>query len=181
MRKNVSIDAKLESQYASYSIPEGYHDGSGKVTASFSNLVAENIKDGVNIGGVVGTLKPSARSASGTIANNTLTYSSNTTLTLTKEFPITIPFTPSEVVFYCTNYLYIKNSGFAPKRVSVPIGGKIYPNPLNANGFLESGYNWNTLQISFNPTTSSIEIYTANRYSSDYNSNSLSNIFWVAY
>ena len=56
MRRNGLIDAELTTQNASYSIPEGYHDGTGKVTASFSNLVAENIKDGVNIGGVVGNL-----------------------------------------------------------------------------------------------------------------------------
>jgi hypothetical protein len=50
----------LTTQGSSYTIPEGYHSGSGKVTASFSNLSAGNVKEGVNIGGVVGTYAPLA-------------------------------------------------------------------------------------------------------------------------
>jgi hypothetical protein len=51
-----AINQTLTTQGGSYTIPSGYHNGSGKVTASFANLVAGNIKSGVNIGGVVGTL-----------------------------------------------------------------------------------------------------------------------------
>lgn len=38
-------------------IPQGYHDGTGYVQGS-SNLKSENIKEGVNIFGVTGSLKP---------------------------------------------------------------------------------------------------------------------------
>lgn len=39
----------------SYTIPAGYHNGSGKVTANTDgDLVAGNIKSGVNIFGVTG-------------------------------------------------------------------------------------------------------------------------------
>ena len=59
MRRNGLIDAKLESQNASYSIPEGYHDGNGKVTANITNLIPANIKKGVNVGGVEGAYEGS--------------------------------------------------------------------------------------------------------------------------
>ena len=49
-----AVTSTLSTQGGSYTIPSGYHSGSGKVTASFSNLSAGNIKKGVNIGGVVG-------------------------------------------------------------------------------------------------------------------------------
>lgn len=50
-----AVSNTITTQGGSYTIPSGYHSGSGKVTASFSNLSAGNIKSGVNIGGVVGT------------------------------------------------------------------------------------------------------------------------------
>ncbi len=51
----------ITTQGGQYTIPAGYHNGAGKVTATFANLVAENIKSGVNIGGVVGTLNLGGR------------------------------------------------------------------------------------------------------------------------
>jgi hypothetical protein len=51
-----TVNQTLLTQGQQYTIPEGKHGGSGKVTASFANLIADNIKNGVNIGGVVGTL-----------------------------------------------------------------------------------------------------------------------------
>lgn len=50
-----TVSNTITTQNGTYTIPNGYHTGSGKVTASFSNLVASNIKSGVNVGGVVGT------------------------------------------------------------------------------------------------------------------------------
>ena len=51
-----SVSKTLTTQGGAYTIPSGYHGGSGKVTASFANLSAGNIKKGVNVGGVVGNL-----------------------------------------------------------------------------------------------------------------------------
>lgn len=48
----------ITTQGGQYTIPAGYHNGAGKITASFANLVAGNVKSGVNIGGVMGTLAP---------------------------------------------------------------------------------------------------------------------------
>ena len=45
----------LTTQGGQYNIPAGYYSG-GSVKAQFANLVAENIKEGVNIGGVVGNI-----------------------------------------------------------------------------------------------------------------------------
>ncbi len=52
-----AVTQTLTTQGGQYIIPAGYHNGSGKVTANISNLIAENIKEGVNVGGVVGTLE----------------------------------------------------------------------------------------------------------------------------
>jgi hypothetical protein len=57
----------LVSQGGRVNIPAGYHNGAGFVDASFANLVAGNIKSGVNVGGVVGTLA-SVGSGDGLIA-----------------------------------------------------------------------------------------------------------------
>ncbi|WP_068784771.1 phage tail protein [Paenibacillus phocaensis] len=46
----------INTQGGQYTIPAGYHNGGGKITASFANLVTENIKSGVNVGGVIGSL-----------------------------------------------------------------------------------------------------------------------------
>jgi len=61
-----AVTHTITTQGGSYTIPAGYHNGSGKVTASFANLVAGNVKSGVNIGGVAGTLLP-FNSATGTV------------------------------------------------------------------------------------------------------------------
>ena len=46
----------ITTQGGQYTIPSGYHNGNGKITASFANLIPENIKRGVNVGGVAGDL-----------------------------------------------------------------------------------------------------------------------------
>jgi hypothetical protein len=55
-----TVNQTLSTQGQQYTIPVGKHSGSGKVTASFANLSADNVKSGVNIGGVVGNLIPAA-------------------------------------------------------------------------------------------------------------------------
>ena len=67
-----AVTHTITTQGGSYTIPSGYHNGSGKVTASFANLVAENIKKGINVGGVVGTLKPGDYAVGDTIGDSVL-------------------------------------------------------------------------------------------------------------
>lgn len=75
----------LTTQGGSYTIPRGYHNGSGSVRTDITNLRPENIKNGANVGGVVGALSPkinftemvkgySNKEATCTIPFNTLYY-----------------------------------------------------------------------------------------------------------
>lgn len=61
MPNNGAVAGKITSK-AGYTIPQGYHDGSGTVTldnASDSALVANNIREGVEILGITGTMSGS--------------------------------------------------------------------------------------------------------------------------
>lgn len=37
------------------SVPKGYHDGNGKINIDINNLIPNNVKNGVNVGGIIGT------------------------------------------------------------------------------------------------------------------------------
>jgi hypothetical protein len=52
-----TVNQTLTTQGGSYTIPAGRHSGSGVITASLSNLSSGNVKEGVNVGGIVGTLE----------------------------------------------------------------------------------------------------------------------------
>ena len=59
MRNNGAVDGVISKKADSYTVPIGYHDGSGKVaisTAEQAKIIATNIRDGVTILGVTGTL-----------------------------------------------------------------------------------------------------------------------------
>lgn len=55
MTNRGAVVGAIASQSGTYTIPNGYHSGSGKVTANITNLTAANVVKGVNVGGVVGT------------------------------------------------------------------------------------------------------------------------------
>lgn len=67
-------------------IPAGYHDGGGYVHTMISNLVAGNVKNGVNVGGVVGNYK-------GQIANGVINQTSN-------PLTINIGFQPNYLIMH---------------------------------------------------------------------------------
>lgn len=59
MPNNGGTDGVIETLSTPYTIPQGYHDGSGQVsvkTEEAAKLIPENIKEGVTILGVEGTL-----------------------------------------------------------------------------------------------------------------------------
>jgi hypothetical protein len=60
MTNRGSVSGSITTQSGTYTVPAGYHSGSGKVTANITNLTAENIAKGVNVGGIVGTHAGSA-------------------------------------------------------------------------------------------------------------------------
>lgn len=58
MTNNGGVSGTIDSVNGSYAIPSGYHDGSGTVSIDSTDqakIIAENIKDGVEILGVTGT------------------------------------------------------------------------------------------------------------------------------
>lgn len=71
MPNNGAVVGKIATKAGAYTIPQGYHDGSGTVaidTAEQAKLIPGNIRDGVTILGVEGTMsstegaKPQAKS-----------------------------------------------------------------------------------------------------------------------
>lgn len=69
-----AVSQDITTQNGSYTVPQGYHSGSGVIRAVFANLIAANIRNGVNVGGVVGNLTPGKRSANGQAnSSNSLT------------------------------------------------------------------------------------------------------------
>ena len=63
MPNNGGVTLTIDTVAQEVSIPQGYHDGSGKVSilsTEQAKLIAENIKQGVEILGVTGTLEPSS-------------------------------------------------------------------------------------------------------------------------
>lgn len=74
-----TVNQTITTQGGTYTIAQGYHSGTGKVTASFGNLSAGNVKGGVNIGGVVGTFALPERT------HNVQTYTADATRSSSHE------------------------------------------------------------------------------------------------
>lgn len=58
MPNNGAVTGTISTKDQEYTIPQGYHDGSGKVaidSTEQAKIIADNIKDGVEILGVTGT------------------------------------------------------------------------------------------------------------------------------
>lgn len=63
MKNNGAVTGTIAKKEQEYTIPIGYHDGSGKVSIDSTEqakIIAANIKQGVTILGVEGTLEPSS-------------------------------------------------------------------------------------------------------------------------
>jgi len=57
-----AVSGSIETKAGEYTVPQGYHDGSGKVAISATEqakLVAENIREGITILGVEGSMSGS--------------------------------------------------------------------------------------------------------------------------
>ena len=71
MTNNGAVTGTISTKAGSYTIPTGYHSGSGKVSISATEqnkIIASNIKSGVSILGVTGTY--TGESSSGSSGNN---------------------------------------------------------------------------------------------------------------
>ena len=63
MVNNGAITGTIATKAGTYTVPIGYHDGSGKVgidSTEQSKIIAANIKQGISILGVTGTCEPSS-------------------------------------------------------------------------------------------------------------------------
>ncbi len=63
MSNNGSINLTIDTVSGAVTVPQGYHDGSGKVgiaATEQAKIIASNIKQGITILGVTGTLEPSS-------------------------------------------------------------------------------------------------------------------------
>ena len=61
MKNNGAVSGKISTKTGEYTVPQGYHDGSGKVqidSTEQAKLISANIRDGVTILGVVGSMSP---------------------------------------------------------------------------------------------------------------------------
>ena len=59
MKNNGAVSGEISTVAGTYSVPVGYHDGSGKVAISATEqkkLIASNIRQGVTVLGVTGTM-----------------------------------------------------------------------------------------------------------------------------
>ena len=62
MKNNGAVAGKISTKAEKYTVPQGYHDGSGTVqidTTEQAKLIPSNIRDGVTILGVEGTMSGS--------------------------------------------------------------------------------------------------------------------------
>ena len=59
MKNNGAVAGKISTKAGEYSVPQGYHDGSGKVSIDSTEqakLIPDNIREGVTILGVAGAM-----------------------------------------------------------------------------------------------------------------------------
>lgn len=62
MANNGAVTGTISTKTGQYTVPQGYHDGSGKVgidSAEQAKIIAENIRSGITILGVEGTMSGS--------------------------------------------------------------------------------------------------------------------------
>lgn len=62
MKNNGAVAGKISTKAGKYTVPQGYHDGSGTVqidSTEQAKIIPENIRDGVSILGVEGTMSGS--------------------------------------------------------------------------------------------------------------------------
>lgn len=61
MKNNGAVSGKISTKAGTYTVPQGYHDGSGKVqidSTEQAKLIPANIREGVTVLGVIGTMSP---------------------------------------------------------------------------------------------------------------------------
>lgn len=104
MPNNGAVTGSIKTLTDSYVIAQGYHDGSGKVTidsAEQAKLVAKNIREGITILGVKGTMSSNegmkAQAKTVTPSNSQQTILTDTTYNCLSQVTVNaIPYAESE-------------------------------------------------------------------------------------
>lgn len=99
MTNNGAVSATIDDADDVYTIPQGYHDGSGTVqldSTEKAKIIASNIKSGVSILGVTGTYSGeavSAQSKSVDATKNPLTVLPDSGYDYLSQVVVTVPYT----------------------------------------------------------------------------------------
>ena len=81
MKNNGAVSGKISTKAGQYTVPQGYHDGSGKVSIDKTEqdkLIPKNIRNGITILGVTGTMsgsedsRPQAKEITPSMAEQTV-------------------------------------------------------------------------------------------------------------
>lgn len=104
MKNNGAVSGSISTKAGVYTVPQGYHDGSGTVAIDATEqakIIADNIRDGVTILGVTGTMSGSedvkAQSKTVTPSTEVQTVLPDTGYThLTQVTVEAIPYTESD-------------------------------------------------------------------------------------
>lgn len=81
MKNNGAVSGTISTKEGTYTVPQGYHDGSGKVqiaTTEQAKIIPANIRDGITILGVEGTMsstegaKPQAKTVTPAVEAQTV-------------------------------------------------------------------------------------------------------------
>jgi len=104
MTNNGSVTGTISTLNGQYTIPQGFHDGSGKVSISSTEqakIIPENIRQGVVVLGVTGTMSGSedvnAQTKTVTPLTTSATYSPDTGYNYFSEFTVSaIPYVESD-------------------------------------------------------------------------------------
>lgn len=100
-----SVTGSISTKAGQYTIPQGYHDGSGKVEISSTEqakIVAENIREGVEILGVTGTMsgeegvKAQSKTVTPAISQQVITPDTPTYNYLSQVTVAAIPYTETD-------------------------------------------------------------------------------------
>lgn len=105
----------LTAEGAEYTIPQGYHNGLGKVKAVIAGLIASVIKAGTTVGGILGTFTSDANATAPEIANGKTAYVNGSKITGTS----TAKKSASGVVDNASGNITfnVSNLGFTPSKV----------------------------------------------------------------
>ena len=75
-----AVSNTIANNGGTYTIPDGYHNGGGVITAAITNLLAANVKQGVSVGGVAGTFPNDGSAVATDVLTGKTFYAGNSTV-----------------------------------------------------------------------------------------------------